>query len=97
SGPRRRSTTKAGEPPLRIFCACELGEKVCELQTHRLKGELLQCELLRFNQNYRPRLGVIQQDECDSRDFATPTAFAASFWEHDSFNRAIAAYADIPC
>src|SRR6266540_5904397 len=72
----------------------ELGEKICQLQTHRLKGKALQCELLRFGHNCRAQLGVSQQVKRDRRNFVDTPAFAAGFLECDSFNRPIAADAN---
>ena len=89
-------TGRSGEPPLPVICDCERAEKICELQTRRLKGEPLQYELLRFSHNCRARLGVSQQVKRDRRYFVDPPPFAAGFWERDPFNRAIAADANGP-
>jgi hypothetical protein len=61
-----------------------------------LKGEPLQCERLRFGYDCGTRLAISQQVKADSRDFANLTAFAASLWKCNSFNRAVAANANGP-
>jgi len=76
--------------PWLLFRAFELGEKICKLQTHRLKRKLLQC-------------GCCDSATINARDsaFSRSNAIDASsliaaprrkfFLECDSFNRAIAA------
>ena len=71
-------------------------EKICELLSHGLKGELLQRAPLRFGHDRAAGIDVVQQLQRDGSDFVDRASFAASFWKRDSFNRAVAARANHP-
>jgi hypothetical protein len=74
----------------------ELREEICQLRTHSLKRKLLQGALFGFGDNRGARIGILQHVEPEGSYFTDRAPFATSFWERDSFNRAISAYTNGP-